>query len=354
MTKLFNSFFVQFTTPEKGILDSLANLAGFTQENIAESGVIEGRGILKYEGNVWKNGSLFIGSTENEKSPNHMIKLQGPEGFTILESWSGNDDCRVLLTDCKLTKIGGILETELPLFAKQGELLKPEARALQKLLEEEGKRSTPSLKLTKEQVLLGKSGSSRSIKFTPQGSNLKIEIVFTGSIASEVLNTCLSSRNFEDALAEGVRDVFKKLPNCAFIREIEQLLVEKFRLNSIRKNRVAPVLTKTKTNSTFLSAKLQRVRTNCVAILNKLTDRVFSLETQQVILTSLIEPLAEKRLSVDGYDEFSNRIISGLKGNTTESSSASGKKRRSSSKSKTENTEEEVEETPAEVYGLDS
>jgi hypothetical protein len=65
MTKLFNSFFVQFITPEKRILDFLANLAGLTQENIAESDFIEGRGILKYEGNVWKNGILFIGSTKN-------------------------------------------------------------------------------------------------------------------------------------------------------------------------------------------------------------------------------------------------------------------------------------------------
>jgi len=230
----------------------------------------------------------------------------------------------------------GILETELPSFPNQDELLKPEAQVLQKLLEEEGKRSTPSLKFTKEQVLLGKSGSSRFIKFTLQGSNLKIELPFIGSIASEVLNMCLSSRDFEAALAERVRDVFTKLLNCAFIRKIEQLLVEKFRLTSIRKNRVAPVLTKTK--STFLSPKpkLQRVRTNCVAILNKLTDRVFSLETQEVILIFLVEPLAEKRLFVDEYDEFSNKIISGLKENTTESPSALTKKRRSASKSKTE------------------
>jgi hypothetical protein len=47
-----------------------------------------------------------------------MIKLQGSEGFTVLESWSGNDDCRELVTDCKLKKIVGILETELPSFPK--------------------------------------------------------------------------------------------------------------------------------------------------------------------------------------------------------------------------------------------
>jgi hypothetical protein len=192
------------------------------------------------------------------------------------------------------------------------------------------------LKLTKEQVLLGKSGSSRFIKFTLQGSNLKIEVAFIGSITSEVLNMCLNSRDFEAALAERVRDVFTKLLNFVFIRKIEQLLVEKFRLTSIRKNRVVPVLTKT--NSTFLSSKpkLQRVRTNCVAIFNKLTDRVFSLETQKVILTFLVEPLAEKRLFIDESDEFSNKIISGLKENTTESPSALGKKRRLASNSKTE------------------
>lgn len=319
MAKILTSFFVQFTTPEKGVLDSLLNLAGLTASNATESGAIQGRGVLKYEGFVWKNGNIFFGSTKAGSNPNHTVRLQGADGFTVLETWVENEDCRKLLSQCKLTKIGGVLDTPLPAFAKQAELLKPEARVLQKLLDEEGKRTTPALKLTKEQVVLGKSGTSKTVKFTPQGSNLKLEVAFTGSIAREVLNTCMSSRDTEAGLAEGVRDIFKTLPNCAFTRETEQLLVEKFRLSSIRKGRIAPIFTKTKTQSSFLPPKLSRVRANCVAIVNKLTDRVFSLETQEVLLTFLVEPLVEKSTSVEKYKDFKDRIISGLQGGSTDS-----------------------------------
>lgn len=133
-----------------------------------------------------------------------------------------------------------------------------------------------------------------------------MEATFSGSLAVHVHNFIMK------------RNSLYKLPSGVFTSELEQLLVTQFSLNSIRIGRIQPLPPKSSSVQPNLSPKLQRVRANCTGIVNKLTDRVFTLESQEVFLEFFVSKLAQKSEGVENYATFVERIVSGLNGGSTE------------------------------------
>lgn len=109
-----------------------------------------------------------------------------------------------------------------------------------------------------------------------------MEATFSGSLAVHVHNFIMK------------RNSLYKLPSGVFTSELEQLLVTQFSLNSIRIGRIQPLPPKSSSVQPNLSPKLQRVRANCTGIVNKLTDRVFTLESQEVFLEFFVSKLAKR------------------------------------------------------------
>lgn len=286
-----------------GVVENILKDAKLTPETISASHKTYGSGTLKYTGNEWYGGSVFVGQNS---SNGWILIFRGETGGSVIESIAKGGCYDSVQAHCKVTQCRYKLIVPPLENASQSNFV-DEAYALAK----DPSKKTPVVTVEKSNVNVGKRGAKMMLTVMPaieevssrekqpSISKLGLDVRIQGSFGTDLISL-LSSRTGTLAtygaklVVDGLRDFGS---SNQIIQHIRKNLSETFNILSVstpprpQKQSSVPIY-------------LRPIATASTTILNKLLNEQFTEGAQAVFLDKFVKELKRRKSEVKDLTNF--------------------------------------------------
>lgn len=287
---------LNLTTSNSQLIDEIQSDLGLTPQTITRRAAGLGAGILKYEGNEWSNGAIFVGKNASGR---YIITFLGIEGFKILEDNRNNQELVRKFQQMTVTQISAFLTTTSdPNYRNGEEWIKGAGTSIINC-----SPSKTLVYLDKNSLKVGKKGGNKVLEikpFNPGGkensfSKVLIKAFFSGSTAEKLFATLLNVTNKpENVLAFAVYDALDKF-------KISDDLLDSFKISLNSDFKIGTVVQNEPVKNVAISKELKSTKAACTSIVNKI---VMSSYTEQVFILlkeNLFKVMKERKSEIQNY-----------------------------------------------------
>lgn len=287
------------TTNDTTGIERIQSDAGLTPETITKSNVSLGAGILRYNGNEWLNGAVFLGKNDSGR---YILKFMGQEGLKILQDLSKYPETVQLLNGMTVTQCSYYLTVSADSSINTAEKWREAcAKTILNCV-----TSKLFVFLDKDSLQIGKKGANKVINFKPLNPSAKdfsfqktlIKVSFTSTPASRLIGSLLTPSSSENNMAFMVFETLKTLGETDdFLESMRTALTNDFRLGSV----VVPVITP-KAKQSEIPKEMKHFSSACTAIVNKATMKSYSEIAFDILEDKLFKVLKERKGEILNYD----------------------------------------------------
>jgi hypothetical protein len=296
---------LNLTTAERAVCDQvLANL-GLTAANISKANATLGSGPLKYTGDEYGNGAIFVGTSVAGR---HILSFMGQAGADYYEKARKSQEIMALFNQFNVTCYEFALAVDSLSDTRSVDALQERFKSFTATQIVQGK---VSVSISPKGLAVGKASASKYITILPlePSSDGKIQKIIircalSGAAAKNLINLSAANNSLNTCYASSIHEQLRLFKNDALIDHICAQLINNYALGS--------VVTPSKPESVAKVKELRPVSSACTTIVNRLKMPGYSKDVQVLVLQKLVDVMHNSRGEITNYDSFANEICQKL------------------------------------------